>query len=893
MSNSSAQVMEETVSETASDTAQLLSSEAHPSTSNYSQLNHASDIQETAEDELQGSHGVRRRQPVQKIEPGSMNTLSAKYESLDYDTCENHLLLDEERKRGYAFIVWKDIARWVIVLLIGVITALIAFIIDICIEEFSKIKYKQLKKSVDTYVLLDKLYIPYLLWVLSNICIVFFGSMLVAYVELFCADGEYNTMAAIWFQTPEASVRSFLHDPMGSYKPWSLLVFVICYFLLSTWTFGLAVSSGLFIPNLLTGAAWGRLLAIFIQYVLPHNSINPAKYALVGAAAQLGGVVRMTISLTVIIIETTGQISNALPIIITLVVAKWTGDFFNEGIYDIHIQLAGVPLLPWEPPPLAHNIYASEVMSHPVFTLRTVENVGHIIEILRVVSYNGFPVVDPPMADDAEVTTYKRLRGMVLRSQLIVLLQNKIYNENANTTWSNFNVDMNMFRKEYPRYPSIGELEISDWEKTCTIDLRPFMNPSPYTLPHRASLPRLFRLFRALGLRHLPIVNDLNEVVGMVTRKDIASAGRSRILAGSPFCSTICITRFQFVEIFCVIMAESQMNDNTTCVVCFKTVVYYSVGECDHPVCFECSTRMRVLCQTNECPICRQDLSRVVFTDTVQPYKELRNRAFPDKLLERQYKIGFCSEAIKQAYETLLDNRCRICDRIAPFRTFSMLSDHMRKVHEQHYCDLCVKHLKIFTSERRCYTRQELAHHRRKGDLDDTSHRGHPLCEFCEERFMDADELYRHLRKEHLYCHLCDADGRNLYYASHSALAHHFRTEHYLCEEGECAGQHLTAVFRSEIDLKAHKATIHGKGMARGAARQARTLELQFNITPHPVVQRVPRDRQAQPPPVSPAPVPPPQPAINPQSDEQFPRLSAAQPAHTPLVAGPARVMRG
>lgn len=56
--------------------------------------------------------------------------------------------------------------------------------------------------------------------------------------------------------------------------------------------------------------------------------------------------------------------------------------------------------MPWEPPPLAHNIYASEVMSHPVFTLRTVENVGHIVEILRIVSYNGFPVVDPPLADD-------------------------------------------------------------------------------------------------------------------------------------------------------------------------------------------------------------------------------------------------------------------------------------------------------------------------------------------------------------------------------------------------------------------------------------------------------------------------------------------------------------
>ncbi|CAH3997340.1 H(+)/Cl(-) exchange transporter 7 isoform X1 [Pieris brassicae] len=768
MSNSSTEI----TSECTSDTAQLISND-EASTSNYAELNQTTDIQESEEDDLQGSHGVRRRQPIQKIEPGSMNILSAKYESLDYDTCENHLLLDEERKRGYPFIIWKDIARWFIVLLIGVITALIAFIIDICIEEFSNIKYEQLKKSVDKYVLLDELYIPYLLWVLTNISIVFFGSMLVAYIEpvaggsgipqvkcylngvkvprvvriktlfvkavgvisavvgglaggkegpmihcgavvaagisqgksttfnkdfkifqyfredhekrdfvsggaaagvsaafgapiggvlfsleegtsfwnqaltwrtffgtvvstftlnfalsayhghpgdlsnpgllnlgkmepfpfqvyelpvfiifgviggllgalwnyinyklavfrmrylgepwlrvveaclvaavsatcgflmmfllndcrplgedptkvplqLFCADGEYNAMAAIWFQTPEASVRSFLHDPMGSYKPGSLVIFVVSYFLLSTWTFGLAVSSGLFIPNLLTGAAWGRLMAIWIQYAIPSMSINPAKYALIGAAAQLGGVVRMTISLTVIIIETTGQISNALPIIVTLVVAKWIGDFFNEGIYDILIQLAGVPLLPWEPPPLAHNIYASEVMSHPVFTLRTVENVGHIVEMLKVVTYSGFPVVDPPLADENEVTTYKRLRGMILRSQLIVLIQNKIYNENANTTWSNLKVDMNMFRKEYPRFASIEELDISEWELTCTIDLRPFMNPSPYTLPHRASLPRLFRLFRALGLRHLPIVNDVNEVVGMVTRKDIA-----------------------------------------------------------------------------------------------------------------------------------------------------------------------------------------------------------------------------------------------------------------------------------------------------------------------------------------------------------------------------------
>lgn len=37
-------------------------------------------MQESDDEEFHGSHGIRRRQPQQKIEPGSMNVLSAKYE---------------------------------------------------------------------------------------------------------------------------------------------------------------------------------------------------------------------------------------------------------------------------------------------------------------------------------------------------------------------------------------------------------------------------------------------------------------------------------------------------------------------------------------------------------------------------------------------------------------------------------------------------------------------------------------------------------------------------------------------------------------------------------------------------------------------------------------------
>lgn len=70
------------------------------------------------------------------------------FQSLDYDPCENYLLQDEERKRGYKFIVRKNFARWFIFLLIGICTALIACFVDILIEELSGLKYGWLKKCM-------------------------------------------------------------------------------------------------------------------------------------------------------------------------------------------------------------------------------------------------------------------------------------------------------------------------------------------------------------------------------------------------------------------------------------------------------------------------------------------------------------------------------------------------------------------------------------------------------------------------------------------------------------------------------------------------------------------------------------------------------------------------
>ena len=62
------------------------------------------------------------------------------------------------------------------------------------------------------------------------------------------------------------------------------------------------------------------LLSLNIDRMLGYQHTYHGTFALIGAASFLGGVVRMTIGLTVILIESTNEISYGLPIMITLMV---------------------------------------------------------------------------------------------------------------------------------------------------------------------------------------------------------------------------------------------------------------------------------------------------------------------------------------------------------------------------------------------------------------------------------------------------------------------------------------------------------------------------------------------------------------------------------------------
>lgn len=76
----------------------------------------------------------------------SDNNLIFIRQSLDYEVCENTLFQEEQRKRKRdRYSLRTHIIRWIIFILIGIITALIACTINIVIEELSELKYKFLK----------------------------------------------------------------------------------------------------------------------------------------------------------------------------------------------------------------------------------------------------------------------------------------------------------------------------------------------------------------------------------------------------------------------------------------------------------------------------------------------------------------------------------------------------------------------------------------------------------------------------------------------------------------------------------------------------------------------------------------------------------------------------
>ncbi|XP_027159963.1 chloride channel protein CLC-c [Coffea eugenioides] len=343
------------------------------------------------------------------------------------------------------------------------------------------------------------------------------------YKSFQCGPGQYNDLASLLLNTSDDAIRNlFSSKNIHEFHLSTLVVFFVAVYFLGIVTYGIAVPSGLFIPVILAGSSYGRLVGRLVEMVLGSSSgLGVGLFSVLGAASFLGGTMRMTVSLCVILLELTNDLLMLPLMMLVLLISKTVADSFNKGVYDQIVKMKGLPYLEAHAEPYMRQLVAGDVCSGPLITFSGVEKVGNILHALRLTRHNGFPVIDePPLSEAPE------LCGLVLRSHLLVLLKGKNFLKHPVSTGLEILKRFHAFDFAKPglgKGLKVEDLEITAEEMEMYIDLHPITNTSPYMVVETMSLAKAALLFRELGLRHLCVVPKKPgrpPIVGILTRHD-------------------------------------------------------------------------------------------------------------------------------------------------------------------------------------------------------------------------------------------------------------------------------------------------------------------------------------------------------------------------------------
>eukprot|EP00164_Ancoracysta_twista_P004905 GFYU01006669.1.p1 GENE.GFYU01006669.1~~GFYU01006669.1.p1 ORF type:complete len:1129 (-),score=271.98 GFYU01006669.1:286-3672(-) len=438
------------------------------------------------------------------------------------------------------------------------------------------------------------------------------------FVMYTCPDGSYNGIATLILQNEEATLKHLLSrdfdvDTFTATDLTATLFFFLTFTILCS---SLAIPSGLFVPNMLCGAVIGRLYGLLIKLIIP--GAEPGVYALLGASAVLAGYTRMTIALTVILIEVTSDLGLLLPMMLTISIARLTADKLMASADHQQMHLKKIPYLESDTPRCALHLTAKDVMKN-CLAVRRVERVPVLLGILRATTASGFPVV----ADNS----FDRLAGFVSRSDIINMIKNEDFltddqvrlvkerqakyiaamnekdaakygalHSSASGIRVNGNSDsdqkLSMLRSRrssqtqllgpapppmLKRQTSQGILGMEDMDidtSTCAdryLDVSSHVDPSPHVIQETLPFHRMYQMIRKLGLRHVIVISrNSGRMVGIVTRKDVLNAVEDELEKGkaeeSIVYSPATAPRFEHSESFPRFRKEAldSLNENDT-----------------------------------------------------------------------------------------------------------------------------------------------------------------------------------------------------------------------------------------------------------------------------------------------------------------------------------------
>ncbi|XP_039763697.1 H(+)/Cl(-) exchange transporter 5 isoform X2 [Pararge aegeria] len=307
-----------------------------------------------------------------------------------------------------------------------------------------------------------------------------------------------------------AAATTEVYNAMGL-----LFLALLLKLVMTVFTFGIKVPCGLFIPSLALGAIAGRIVGIGMEQLAYNyqniwifsgecstgdDCITPGLYAMVGAAAVLGGVTRMTVSLVVIMFELTGGVRYIVPLMAAAMASKWVGDALGrQGIYDAHIALNGYPFLDSKDE-FQHTSLAADVMQpkrNETLAVITQDSmtVDDVETLLKETEHNGYPVV---VSKESQY-----LVGFVLRRDLNLAIAN------ARRTLDGITGQSVVVFGGQPSPPTAG----------C-LPLNRILDMAPITVTDQTPMETVVDMFRKLGLRQTLVTHN-GRLLGVITKKDV------------------------------------------------------------------------------------------------------------------------------------------------------------------------------------------------------------------------------------------------------------------------------------------------------------------------------------------------------------------------------------
>ncbi|KIY43083.1 Cl-channel protein [Fistulina hepatica ATCC 64428] len=337
----------------------------------------------------------------------------------------------------------------------------------------------------------------------------------ISYMVVFCRV-QSSELVANLFQECDPAKGDYhgLCNPSAIWENVFLLLLTAgIKLVLTAWTFGMMIPAGIFLPTIAIGACLGRavgLLTQAFQRAYPKawmfascppdptvRCISPGFYAVIGAAAMLGGVTRMTISLVVILFELTGALSHVLPIMVSVMTAKFVGDALGkDGIYTVWIAMRSYPWLP-SVEPRDQGQTGGDFM-RPFEDLVVIEDgvntVQELEDHLKHWDYRGYPIVDG-----------QTLIGYVTHDNLQVAVDHLDGgNDSSAQTRKCVFAHKSSFGDD-------GQIDLSHIVDQAVLQLR---KDTPQEV--------VISVFQKLNVRHVMFTQN-GKLLGMVTKSDVVS----------------------------------------------------------------------------------------------------------------------------------------------------------------------------------------------------------------------------------------------------------------------------------------------------------------------------------------------------------------------------------